>query len=543
MAASATAQLGSRIIRASAVLLFANLVFKLAGLAQIMVCGRLIDADTLDVVYVFAFENVIFGLFLIGEETIGPAFLPIFSREMKKDGTGAWKFANSLITLQTILLVSAVAAVMIWPDALIRIFTYWGKVEGGKNYELAKKSVFYMAPAIIGFSLGSLTYMLLNAHKRFFFAAFGDAAWKLALICTVLVGAVFMGADFGALAAGVLIGSAAKFATHLFGLRDKLSLMRPSFCFTSPVMREMALLALPLLIGILFATARNFFNNVTVLSSLDTSGLITANSFGQKLFKFFVFLVPYTLSVAMFPFLCDLAAESDNRRLGDMLTRISRMIIAVFVPLSIFLCAHSRPVTELLLRGGKFGEHMVGLTAAAMACYILVLPAAAVETLLLQAYFAKRKMISGTAMGIIFSGFSMAVSYVGVILLGATGAAAIITVAAGYTASRYMKSAAMVWWLRKSVPVLPVRETALFLGKLLVAGLACSAAGSLAMQGAALLVCKGHTATALQLFLSAAVSGAALLGICRMLDISEPMEMIRWTAGKIRRKLEKEQMK
>jgi hypothetical protein len=40
-----------------------------------------------------------------------------------------------------------------------------------------------LGPAVIGLSLGSTTYVLLNGYKRFFLAAFGDAVWKFAVGC------------------------------------------------------------------------------------------------------------------------------------------------------------------------------------------------------------------------------------------------------------------------------------------------------------------------------------------------------------------------
>jgi peptidoglycan biosynthesis protein MviN/MurJ (putative lipid II flippase) len=43
--------------------------------------GHYLPQATFDVVYAFAFENCIFMLFLIGEEVLGPAFLPVFMRE------------------------------------------------------------------------------------------------------------------------------------------------------------------------------------------------------------------------------------------------------------------------------------------------------------------------------------------------------------------------------------------------------------------------------------------------------------------------------
>ncbi len=40
---------------------------------------------------------------------------------------------------------------------------------------------------MIGFSLGSFTYVLLNSYKRFFLAAFGNALWKFAVVAALIM--------------------------------------------------------------------------------------------------------------------------------------------------------------------------------------------------------------------------------------------------------------------------------------------------------------------------------------------------------------------
>lgn len=78
--------IGSRIIRASVLIYAAHFLFKVLGIPQWMAMTRLIDTGTLEIVYVVAFEGCIFSLFLIGEEVIGPAFLPVFMKELNDGG-------------------------------------------------------------------------------------------------------------------------------------------------------------------------------------------------------------------------------------------------------------------------------------------------------------------------------------------------------------------------------------------------------------------------------------------------------------------------
>ena len=54
------------------------------------------------------------------------------------------------------------------------------------------------------------------------------------------------------------------------------------------------------------AKVRDTVNSVYLLSALDQSGLMQANSMGRKLQSTLLFLIPYTLSIAAFPFFCEL---------------------------------------------------------------------------------------------------------------------------------------------------------------------------------------------------------------------------------------------
>ena len=99
-------RLVERVMRASVIIITAHILFKVAGLLQSMVIGHFYSAAEIDA-FVMGFEGVIFLLFLIGEESIGPAFLPVFLGEINKGSEGdAWRFANGVLTVHTVLLAA-----------------------------------------------------------------------------------------------------------------------------------------------------------------------------------------------------------------------------------------------------------------------------------------------------------------------------------------------------------------------------------------------------------------------------------------------------
>ena len=442
-----SASFAGRFFRAGVAVGAALLLFKLAGLFQSMAIGWYLPKATGDV-YVFAFENCIFALFLLGEGVIGPALMPVFMRARDSGPEGerrAWHFASAFLTWQFLLLIAAVALLMVFPESVVRLLTSWTPENRPDKFALAAETVRRLAPALVGLSLGSTTYALLNAHKRFFL---DDPASVLIL--------------------GLVCGSVAKLLVHLWGLRDKLRFLRPSLGVRTEEFRSFALLALPLIVGVVFAVVRDNVNYV-YFPSLLTDGMMQANSWGSKLEKVLVMLVPTTLSIAAFPFFCEMAARGERAVFGDFITKTGRQLLALFLPFAAVIAVLAQPLTSFLFGGGKFDFISVNRTALAMACYTFALPAVAVETILMKAFFASRRTVAVSVLGIVFSTLSMFISWGGSRLFHDNEMLVLGIIAGGFALTRWMKTASLVVLFRRSAPAFPAAETASFLARLALA--------------------------------------------------------------------------
>jgi len=529
--------LEKRIFRASVFVLIAHMLFKFAGLIQAMAMGHYLPRSTFDSVYVIAFEGVIFMLFLIGEEVLGPSFMPVFMRELDIESEkSAWAFANTVLTLQFLVLVAVACVLSIAPHTIVDVLTKTGAGSSPEKYELAAKSVRTLAPAVIGLSLGSTTYVLLNGYKRFFLAAFGDAVWKFCVVFFLVGGAVLKGDNAQMLMWGLVAGSVCKVGTHLCGLRDKLHLFHPEFAFSHPAFRRLCWLALPLLAGILMAKVRDDYNNVYILSALDESGLMQANSMGRKLQNTLLFLVPYTLSIAVFPFFCELVDKNDHASLGRLVTRFGRMLLSVFAPFALFVAVAAVPFTSLLFKGGHFDAVAVQRTALSLSFYTFVLPAAAIETLAMQAFFANRRMVTVTVIGIVFSALSIAISWIGLKVCGGHELVLLAFIAGGFTLSRTLKCVALVEMLKQSAPVFPFLSTVSFLARLsLAAGLASGVSWFMLHQVGFVTELSGRVGDLLKLGLAGGAFGVVYLAAAYGLRVTELHELFMFALQKVRK--------
>jgi peptidoglycan biosynthesis protein MviN/MurJ (putative lipid II flippase) len=298
---------------------------------------------------------------------------------------------------------------------------------------------------------------------------------------------------------------------------------------------------LPLLAGIAFAKVRDLFSNVYVLSTIRTEGLMKANSLGRKVPEAIVWLVPYALSIAMFPFLCELVDKNEKDRLGHVVTQSCRLVLSVFIPFAVLCAVLAHPIAGLLFSGDNTPPEVTRWIGVSLACYVFILPTRAVEQVLIQAYFANRRTLAVTVMGIGFSTVTIVVGYIGIVVFRATGAAALAVVALGLVAGRVMKAIAFVWVMKRDIGMFPARETLVFLVRMLVVSAGVGLSGFLGLRGfEAAISSTGTVPVLLMKLCAAAAAGAALFVVLtRLLHVGEPGLMLRWAIEKLRKQGEK----
>ena len=521
------AWLPSRFLRAGAAVGAALLVFKFAGLLQSIAVGRYLPKAAGDI-YVFAFENCVFALFLLGDGIIGPALMPVFMREASSGPDGerrAWKNASAFLTWQFLVLAVLVALLAAFPAFFVSLLTSWTPESNPDKFALAASTVRRLAPSLLGLSLGSTTYTLLNARKRFFTAALGDAAWKFTAIVALLLFAHGSADPASVLISGLVAGSVAKLALHFAGLGRDAMRLRPTLRFEGGFPRAFAVLAWPLAMGVVFALVRDNLNNV-YFPSLLTDGMMQANSWGSKLEKVLVVLIPTTLSIAAFPFMCEMAAEKGA--IGSFASSISRQMLALFMPLTAFVAVAALPITALVFQGGAFDHASVHRTALSMSLYTLALPAVAVETILMKAFFASRRTLPVALLGMAFSTLSVVLSWLGSRHFADREMLVLASIAGGFVLSRWLKTTALCAIFRRSERSFGGWPFALFVAKLAVASVvAALAAREVLMLVPAISPLASKGAILVRLVEAGCAAAAALAISFAVLRIREPLELLR----------------
>lgn len=400
--------LGSRILRATSAIMLVQIVIRGFGLIEKSILGHVFGTSILADAYAAA-KQIAFYLYQIVDQVVMHSFLPVFVQRLHEEGEEkAWRLASTTINLIMLLMAITTAVGIVFAPQILPFFVpEWFSNPSPMHHALVQQLILLtrvMLVAMIFLSASSFTYCLLNSYKQFALPASAD----LALKGTVLVFAILFAKSWGpyALALGFVFGSLAKVAVHCLGLRKHVSYYRPTLSLSDPGVKKFALLALPLLVGVLVSEFRQFMD-LRFISHLP-SGCFAALNYAKTLTDTPVGFIPFAFGIALFPFIADIAAAGDRERLRSLLMLATRMMIMIFLPLTAIILVLREPLVLL------FFSHKSMLAAEPLQIYALGMLIGALEIIVLQFYFAMSDTFWPTVIGVVIVPLHITMSYLGV---------------------------------------------------------------------------------------------------------------------------------
>ena len=191
-------------------------------------------------------------------------------------------------------------------------------------------------------------------------------------------------------AAGWLLGAIAQMLLQLPGLR--LRRLRLSFDWRHPALKSIALLYVPVMFSLAMDTLiiRPFSYR---LASYTGDGGIAIMNWATTLIQFPQGLVATAISVAILPTLARQSAEMTEqagRAFKDTLGLGLRLATTLILPAATGLFILAIPIIGLLFENGAFVAADTEVTAVALRLYLLGLPFAALDLLLVYAFYAAK---------------------------------------------------------------------------------------------------------------------------------------------------------
>jgi putative peptidoglycan lipid II flippase len=276
-----------------------------------------------------------------------------------------------------------------------------------------------LLPAVIFMGLSGLITALLYARQRFLLPSFTTSAYNLGIIA----GALLLTQAFGpyGLVVGVLLGALLQVLLQLPGLRDMA--YQPILDLRHPGVQRILKLYAPVALGIGFSILGTLLDRN--LASRQGPSTLATMRYATTLIQFPLGLVAAAVAFAVLPTLSRQAAARDEEAFRATLAMGLKVVLLLILPATAGLAALATPITALIFERQAFGAADTAATARALLFYLPGLPAAALDQVLLFAFYARNRtlapnLVQGAAIGI------YAITAVGLLLTTQLGFFALI---------------------------------------------------------------------------------------------------------------------
>jgi putative peptidoglycan lipid II flippase len=204
-----------------------------------------------------------------------------------------------------------------------------------------------------------------------------------------------------AAAVGWLIGSLVQFAMQLLGLRE--ARLRLTLNWRHPAIRQIIRLYTPVMFSLILDTLviRTFSYNLASKSIEGSTGYM---NWATTLIQFPQGLVATAISIAILPTLSRQAAlttPEGRTAFRDTLGLGLRLATTLILPATVALFVLATPIIALLFEHGAFTAGDTVITALALRLYLFGLPFAALDLLLVYAFYARQDTLTPAMIGLL----------------------------------------------------------------------------------------------------------------------------------------------
>ena len=409
----------AQVAGASGILALGNICSRVLGLMRETVLTYLFGAsgavDAFQIAIIV--PKSIYDLLIGGH--INGAIVPVLSEIIVLRGREElWRVVPILISLVTAALALLVLVIEIFASQIVMAVASGADAA---TVRLATEMLRMTAPALIFMSLFAVFSGTLFALRSFALPAFAGVVLN---VCTVLITLALApslalqpnlhatatpfpfllarpASGIMVVALGWLIGSIAQMLLQLPGLN--LRRLRFSVNWRHPAVMSIAVLYAPVMFSLLMDTLiiRPLSYN---LANRTGAGGIAYMNWATTLIQFPQGLVATAISIAILPTIARQSAQMTDaarRAFKDTLGLGMRLTISLILPAATGLFLLAGPIISLLFEHGAFVAADTEITANALRLFLLGLPFAAIDLLLVYAFYARKDTLTPALIGVV----------------------------------------------------------------------------------------------------------------------------------------------
>jgi len=387
--------------RATGVIALGNVASRVLGLArEIMLstlfgAGAAVDAFNLAIIVPRSLYDLLIG------GHVNSALVPVLSEyaAARDDQRDLWELVSALLGIVVVALTVLILALELLAPQVIGVVA--SADAAPQVIAQATDLLRVTTPALLFLSLFAVVSGLLYALRRFTWPAFASTAFNGTIVLVTVL--LYRWLGITAAAMGWLVGAVVQLGLQAPGLRDVPLRVRLRGALTHPGVRRIGLLYLPVLASLALDVLVNRPFSYHLASSTG-EGSISYMAWATTLIQFPQGLVALAISVAILPTLSRQAvdrADLDLHHFKDTLGQGLRLAIVLIIPATVGLFVLAGPIVALIFEHGKFTAVDTAHTALALRLYLLGLPFAAVDLLLIFAFYARQNTFTPAVVGLI----------------------------------------------------------------------------------------------------------------------------------------------
>jgi len=352
--------------RAAFVVSFFTLVSRVFGFVRDMVIANYFGAGSIADSFFIAFRIPNLLRRLTAEGALSAAFIPVFAKTLQKNRVEAFRLANNLLAVMTLILVLIVTLGIVFTPELLKVIAI-GFTDEEEKFRLTVQMTRLLFPYLVFISLAAVLMGILNTLDHFA----SPAASPVMLNASIIICAIYLRESFDlpvfALVAGVLIGGVLQLAIQIPYAIKHGFIFSPVFDLRSELLRKVFMLTIPALFGVAVAEINMFID--TVLASLLKEGSVSYLYYGNRLVQFPLGVFGIAMSTALLPALSFQAADNNPAKMTETISRSFRAIMMLVVPSTVGLVVLRDPIVNILFERGEFDSVSTLNTGIAVGYY------------------------------------------------------------------------------------------------------------------------------------------------------------------------------
>lgn len=462
--------------------------------------------------------NTLYFVLIAG--TLSPLFIPILLQDNATEDPDKASETFSIVTtfVFLLLLLVVLCGMIAAPRWLPLLFAGFSAA----TLDVTVRLIYIVFPALLFLALSGILTAALNGFHRFALPALVPALSSLAVITAALLvrgdKAVYV---VGAATAGGFLLQAIVLvpATASLGLR-----YRPVLNFRHPAIHKLLRLGGPLFLYLLVANASLLVERN--LASRISAGAVSTLTYALRLFAVPSSFLAAPLAIVAYPQLAREALRHERGDLGVQVSRLFRLMMFVFLPVTVWTVLNALPITRVLYEHGRFLLSDSIVTARVLAIYSCAILPNAIVIILLRGFFA----IEDTITPLIVEVVDLAVFVPVAILL--TSRWGIVGLAISRTITFFLVASILTWVLWRRRLLAGNLELVGFLAKTVVASLAMAMASWASFHVLRSYFDSG--AIAIRLGITAlvfTVSAATFLALARLFKMEEADRIMATALG------------